>query len=159
MAGMDITARNEYPCDVATAFAMLNDPAFLERVAEASAPLRYEVRVSDGHTWTQRTMASGPPVEKFTGPEVSIVDQIVWDEPGDGECAGEAWVELAGLPLSLHGHVRLFAEGARSVLEYTGELKVGIPVLGKKLEGVAAPLLLRGLDYQQAVADEWLGAG
>jgi hypothetical protein len=42
------------------------------------------------------------------------------------------------------------------VLELTGDLKVSIPLLGKKLEQSAAPAVLAGFDVQQKVGSDWL---
>ena len=40
--------------------------------------------------------------------------------------------------------------------ELTGDLKVAIPILGKKLEQSAAPAILAGFRTQQKVGDAWL---
>ncbi|MDR1431469.1 MAG: DUF2505 domain-containing protein [Propionibacteriaceae bacterium] len=153
---MEFSARNDFNCGVAQAFDMLTDPEFLRQVAAASGPISYSVSVDGNSVKTERTLASVPPAAAFTGPEVNLVDQVIWDEPDGAERGGQASVELVGLPLSLAGSVLLRPEGAGCVLEYTGELTVSIPVLGKRLEALAAPLLLRGIDFQQQVAEAWL---
>ena len=43
-----------------------------------------------------------------------------------------------------------------TVAELTGDLKVAIPILGKKLEQSAAPAILAGFRTQQKVGDSWL---
>ncbi|MDR1237723.1 MAG: DUF2505 domain-containing protein [Propionibacteriaceae bacterium] len=156
MGNMEFSACNSFACTVPEAFAMLTDTEFLRRVAAASNPISHSVVVDGNHTKTERTLASVPPASAFTGPEVSLIEQVAWDEPSGPQRTGLASVELAGLPLSLEGTVCLRPEEQGCVLEYTGELTVAIPVLGKKLETVAAPLLLRGIDFQQQVADAWL---
>ncbi|MDR1711022.1 MAG: DUF2505 domain-containing protein [Propionibacteriaceae bacterium] len=153
---MDIAAVNRFSCSVAEAFEMLTDPEFLDRVAAASNPLRYGVSVDGLTATTTRIMASVSPIDKFTGPEIELTDQIAWDPPAGDERTGTAQVAPTDLPLSLVGRVTLRADGAESLLEYTGELTVSIPVVGHKLEALAAPLLLKGIEYQQQVADEWL---
>jgi hypothetical protein len=157
---MEFSARNSFACTVPQAFAMLTDAEFLRQVALASNPISCSVSVDGNHTKTERTLASVPPASAFTGPEVNLIDQLAWDEPstddGGSQRTGAASVELAGLPLSLEGTVCLRPEGPGCVLEYSGELTVSIPVLGKKLETIAAPLLLKGIDFQQQVADTWL---
>ena len=153
---MEFTARNVFDCDVPTAFAMLTDPAFLEQVAQVSNPTDFTITASPALTRTERTLTSAPPASAFTGAEVGIIDEIIWNEPEAGEYRGTASVALVDLPLSLTGDVRLFPEGSTSVLEYSGELSVDIPVVGKKLEKIAAPLLLKGIEYQQLIADDWL---
>jgi hypothetical protein len=52
--------------------------------------------------------------------------------------------------------VELAAVGPGTVAELTGDLKVAIPILGKKLEQSAAPAILAGFRTQQKVGDSWL---
>jgi hypothetical protein len=56
----------------------------------------------------------------------------------------------------MKGKLELGPGGPGTVLELTGDLKVSIPLLGKKLEQSAAPAVLAGFDVQQKVGSEWL---
>ena len=54
------------------------------------------------------------------------------------------------------GKLQLSAGGRGTVVDITGELKVAIPLLGKKLEESAAPAVTEGYQKQQEVGDRWL---
>ena len=56
----------------------------------------------------------------------------------------------------MKGAIELAAGGAGTVAELTGDLKVAIPILGKKIEQSAAPAILAGFRTQQKVGDAWL---
>jgi hypothetical protein len=44
------------------------------------------------------------------------------------------------------------------VLDIVGELKVAIPLLGRKLEEATAPAVISGYHTQQEVGDRWLAS-
>ncbi len=52
---------------------------------------------------------------------------------------------------------RLAPGGRGTTVRLTGELKVNVPLLGRKLEQSAAPAVLAGFRTQQRAGDRWLG--
>ena len=65
---------------------------------------------------------------------------------------------VLGQPVKFRGKVQLSAGGRGSVVDITGELKVAIPIFGKKLEESAAPAITEGYKKQQEVGDRWLAS-
>ena len=63
---------------------------------------------------------------------------------------------VLGQPVTLKGRLQLEPGGRGTIVDLTGELKVAIPFLGKKLEQAAAPAVLAGFRTQQRVGDRWL---
>ena len=59
-------------------------------------------------------------------------------------------------PVSLKGKLRLAPGGRGTTVRLVGELKVNVPLLGRKLEQGAAPAVLAGFRTQQAAGDAWL---
>lgn len=153
---MDITATNDFAAAPDEVFAMLTDPEFLERVCQATDPIEYEVYVEGARAGTRRVMRSPSSVTTFTGPTLTVRDEIDWQPASGGHRTGAATIRVEGLPVALRGTVRLVPGGRGTVLGYTGELKVGIPFVGHRLETQAAPALLEALNVQQRVGDEWL---
>lgn len=153
---MEISATHQYPQPPRAAFAMLTDPAFLEAVCTASEPLDYSVYVDGLRTGARRTMKNHASIERFTGPTITVTDEVSW-EPGEdaGVRTGKTLVTVEGMPVALNGTVTLAPAGAGSVLTYTGDLKVAIPLLGPAFERQAAPLLLEALELQAKVAQTW----
>jgi hypothetical protein len=63
---------------------------------------------------------------------------------------------VLGQPVTFRGKLQLSPGGRGSVVEVTGDLKVAIPLLGKKFEESAAPAVTKGYQTQQEVGDRWL---
>ena len=65
-------------------------------------------------------------------------------------------MSVLGQPVTLKGRLQLAPGGRGTIVDLTGELKVAIPFLGKKLEQSAAPAVMAGFRTQQQVGDRWL---
>ncbi len=65
---------------------------------------------------------------------------------------------VLGQPVSLKGSLQLRPGGRGTTVDLNGELKVAIPLLGRKLEQSSAPAVLAGFRTQQRVGDRWLTA-
>lgn len=153
---MEIRATHQYPQPVPDAFAMLTNPAFLEAVCLASDPIEYSTFVDGLRTGARRTMRNHASIERFTGPTITVSDEVTWQESnGDGTRTGTTLVAVEGMPVALTGTVTLAPSGGGSSLTYNGDLKVSVPLLGPALERQAAPLLLEALDLQAKVAQTW----
>ena len=152
---MEISATHQYPQPPAATFTMLTDPAFLEAVCIATDPLDYSVYVDGLRTGARRTMKNHASIERFTGPTITVTDEVSWAE-AEGEFRnGITVVAVEGMPVTLRGTVTLAPSGAGASLTYDGELTVAIPLLGPALERQAAPLLLEALSRQAEVAQSW----
>jgi hypothetical protein len=62
---------------------------------------------------------------------------------------------VLGQPVGFKATVRLRPGGRGSVVDIVGELKVAIPLLGRKLEEATAPAVIAGYRTQQEVGDRW----
>lgn len=154
---MDISTRAEFPASCTEAYAMLTDEAYLTEVCEASRAQSFEVAVDGDTTRTQRVLDSPAAAAKFTGPTLEVVEEIVWGAAAaDGGRVGTITISVPGQPVRMNGRATLSATGAGSVFEVAGDLKVNIPLLGKKLEQSAAPAVLAAVDTHQEVGQRWL---
>lgn len=157
MAAMDISSRIEFAAPVETVFAMMTDQAYLEEVCKASRALNYEATVAGTTTRTSRRLPSPEAAARFTGPELTVVEEITWNSAaGDGTRTGQVDLTIPGQPVTMRGEMKLYAGGPGTVAELTGQLKVAIPLLGKKLEHSSAPAVLAGFRTQQQVGNDWL---
>ncbi|MDN5804805.1 MAG: DUF2505 domain-containing protein, partial [Microlunatus sp.] len=152
-----IRSRVEFAAGVEEVFAMMTDRSYLEEVCQASHPRSYEVEVTGTTTVTKRKLPAPGAAAKFTGPEVTVLEETAWG-PADanGNRTGRVTMSVPGQPVTMKGAVQLSAGGAGTVAELTGDLKVTIPILGKKLEQASAPAILAGFNTQQKVGDAWL---
>ncbi|HEX6758435.1 MAG TPA: DUF2505 domain-containing protein, partial [Propionibacteriaceae bacterium] len=65
---------------------------------------------------------------------------------------------VLGQPVNFRGKLEISPGGRGSVVDISGELKVAIPLLGRKLEESAAPAVMAGYKTQQEVGDRWLAS-
>lgn len=156
---MEISARVEFTADPDVVFTMVTDQRYLERVCQASHAEAYAASVDGLTTHTSRTLPAPEIAARFTGPTLTVQERIEWGEAGpDGSRTAAVTLNVPGQPVEMNGRLALTAGGPGSVIELTGELKVSIPLLGRKLEQSAAPAVLAGFDVQQKVGADWLAA-
>ena len=138
---------------------MLADPAFREEVCARQGVLRAEVDVvvSDAATTVkidQVQAAHGIPgfAQKFVGEEIHIVQLESWTSPAHGDIE----VTIPGKPGDMSGTAVLTESGGRTTETVDLTVKVGIPLVGGKLEGLIGDLLLKALRTEETVGHEWL---
>jgi hypothetical protein len=159
MDGMQLTAQQDFAASPSQVVAMLTDSAFLEKVCVASEAQKYAVTVDGMHTTVSRTLPSPSAVAKFTGSTITIVEDLVWSyEAADGSRKATFTLAVPGLPVEMNGTARMYAGGRGTKVDYSGDLTVNLPFVGKKLEQSAAPAVLDGIGLQQRVGDDWLSA-
>ena len=136
---------------------MMTDQRYLEEVCEASDSISYNVTTAGSTTQTSRTMPAPESAARFTGPRLTVNDEIVWGELApDGSRSGTVTMTVLGQPVTFKGGIRLSPGGRGSVVDVRGALKVAIPLLGRKLEEAAAPAVMAAYRTQQEVGDRWL---
>jgi hypothetical protein len=89
---------------------------------------------------------------KLVGDEITIVQKEIWT---DAE-RGDVYVTIPGKPGDMKGTVRLDEAGGRTTESVNLEIKVGIPLVGGKIEGLVADLLLKALKTENAVGRDYL---
>ncbi|HEU4812565.1 MAG TPA: DUF2505 domain-containing protein [Nocardioides sp.] len=141
--------------------AMLADPAFREEVCDVQGVLRRTVTV-DGDaasgamdvTVDQVQAADGIPsfAKKFVGDEINIVQQETWTSPTQGDIT----VTIPGKPGEMSGTVRLTESGGTTTETVALDIRVGIPLVGGKIEGLISDLLLKALKAENRVGRDYL---
>ena len=156
---MDISTGLDFAATPQDVYAMMTDQTYLEEVCVASESSSYDASVNGSSTRSSRTLTSPESAARFTGPHLTVVEEVQWGEAGaDGARTGALTMTVLGQPVRLNGRLRLAPGGRGTTVDLTGELKVAIPLLGRKLEESAAPAVLAGFRTQQRVGDRWLGA-
>ena len=138
--------------------AMLADPEFREEVCDYQRVLRKSVTVE--------TTASGMSVvidqfqsvqglpsfaTKLVGDEVNIIQSESWSG-GNGDIA----VTIPGKPGDMKGTAVLTGSGERTTEKVDMTIKVGIPLVGGKIEGLISDLLLKALKAENKVGRDYL---
>ena len=145
------------PADAVT--AMLADPAFREEVCDFQRVVRRTVviePVGEGMhvTIDQWQHTSGVPsfAKRFVGEETNIVQREIWSTP----LLGDISIAIPGKPGDINGTARI--DEAHGVTTETVDLsiKVGIPLLGGKLEDFVSGMVLRALKAENKVGRDYL---
>ena len=157
MTPMDLSNHLDFAAQPTDVYAMMTDQKYLDEVCVASGSLSYHASVEGSTTKTSRTLPAPDSAARFTGPQLTVNEEVVWADPSsDGSRNAAVTMTVLGQPVTFRGKLRLSAGGRGSVVDVTGELKVSIPLLGKKLEESTAPSVKEGYKTQQEVGDRWL---
>jgi uncharacterized protein YndB with AHSA1/START domain len=157
----DMLLRHEvtYDAPPADVWAMLSDPAFRQKSCEAMGVVSCTValdRVGDGMRvrieQVQRTEGIPSFARKFTGDTTEAVQVEEWS---DREHA-TLQVTTPGKPTEIHGTLTLRDGGGRTVEVFDGEVRVKVPLVGGRLEGLMGDLFRKGMDKQHEVGAAWL---
>ncbi len=140
-------------------FAMLGEPHFRERVCASMHSTSYDVTIESEDdrmevTVDQTQPAHGIPsfAKKFVGDEIRILQDERWSSP----VRAVLEVAIPGKPGHLKGEITLTESGSGTLESVTGEIRVHIPLVGGKLEGLVAKLLGDALDSEHRVGRAWL---
>ena len=150
-----------YDAPLADVAAMLADPAFREQVADYQRVLRKTVTITGDAasgtlevTLDQVQAADGVPsfAKRFVGDEINIVQTEHWSSPSEGDIH----VSIPGKPGEMSGRVRLSEAGGTTTENIVLDIKVAIPFVGGKIEGLISDLLLKALRAENKVGRDYL---
>ena len=154
-----ITHVMTYDATLAEVAAMLADADFRREVCERQHVLRSDVGVEPAGEGMQVRIeqfqaADGIPsfARKFVGDEIHIVQTESW---GSADRA-DVTVTIPGKPGDMSGSAVLEESGGRTTETVDLTVKVGIPLVGGKIEGLIGDLLLKALRTEEKVGQEWL---
>jgi hypothetical protein len=148
-----------YDAPAGAVTAMLADPAFREEVCDYQGVLRKTVviePVGEGMhvTIDQWQRTSGVPsfARRVVADETNIVQREIWTTP----LLGDITVSIPGKPGDMTGTARI--DEAHGVTTETVDLaiKVGVPLVGGKLESLISDLLLKALKAENKVGRDYL---
>ena len=138
---MEMTETLTYAADPAAVFAMLCDRGWRDRVSQSIQAKQHQVSIEPaGDTvtvTTSRTMPAMVPdaVRKMTGETITIVQVERWGAAAaDGSRTADLEVTISGQPAGMQGSARLSPTANGSTEVFTGDVRVRIPFLGKKIE-------------------------
>ena len=151
---------HEYPAPASDVLAMLLDPAFREAVCASQDAMDHSVSVSSSEPPAtvevrQRQDTSGVPgaARKVVGDSVETIQREEW-ESAEG---AKFEVTIPGKPGHLRGRIDLVDNGdGTSTERFDAEVKVNIPLVGGKLEGLIGKVLGSGLRRERETGLRWL---
>ncbi|MDO5683573.1 MAG: DUF2505 domain-containing protein [Propionibacteriaceae bacterium] len=154
---MEINTTLEFPADPAAVFALMTNQDFLADVAKEARAVEHTISVNGLTTRSERALVAPEAAKKFTGDTIRIIEERAWSEPRpDGSRTATLNLTSPGQPITMPGTVTLVPQGASTRIEIRGDLTVKIPLVGKKLEKMAAPAIEDGIRAEERVARRWL---
>jgi hypothetical protein len=163
MAAMELQEIQDYDADTDAVFAMLCDQAWREEVCRATHAVDYSVTVEESDAGvTVRTTRVLPakvpePIKSMVGEHIEIVQTETWSAGSDG-CArrAELDVRIARQPASMTGTMTLEPHGSGTRQTVVGDIRVKIPLLGRRLEPEIAKTIRAALDKEGECARAYL---
>ena len=147
-----------YDATASEVLAMLHDAAFRERVCDATGVLRHEVTVTGTSAGTEVVIdqvqtADGLPgfARKFVGDEINIVQKETWNG-----ASADVEVTIPGKPGHMTGTATVTESGGTATEHVDLEIKVSIPLVGGKIEGLVADMLLKSLKTENVTGRDYL---
>jgi hypothetical protein len=157
-----ITHDLTYDAPLPDVAAMLADPAFRKEVCDYQRVLRSEVDVTGSGEGMrvrieQVQAAKGLPsfATRIVGDEITIVQSEVWTSDDHGDIV----VEIPGKPGEMSGTATLRESGGVTTETVDLTVKVSIPLVGGKIEGLISDLLLKALKAENTVGRDYLARG
>ncbi len=153
-----------FEADPATVYAMISDQAYVQEKNERTGGQNVEASVTDnGENGCEIVVSRDLPAEipsfakKFVGEKISTVQTDRWGPVNDdGSYSAKFHVDFGKAPMVLDGTMSIEAEGDSSVLRVNADIKASVPLVGGKLEGVAAEQFERAVRKEQEIGIDWL---
>lgn len=159
MCGMKIHETADYPdATPAQVFAIIRDDDFRAEVCEKIHSVAYEVSAEDtadggARIQIDRTMPAEMPdfIKKLTGETVEVRQVETWGPAAaDGSRQGTVRLTIKNQPASMDGTMTIRGTATGAELVVDGELKVKIPLIGKKVEPEVAKAIVAALRVESA---------
>jgi hypothetical protein len=163
MCGMELKLSASYDATPEEVFAIVTDATFREQACEKTKALSYDVKVSESGGDTvvrvQRELPSDnvPDIaRKFVGQTLTVVQTETWHPAkADGSRNADVKGEIANTPVTLKGTATISSDGAQTVQAITLDVKVAIPLIGRKIEPFVVDAIRAGLEKEHDLGREW----
>lgn len=156
---MHLRSETTYDASPEEVFAMRSDPVWRARVCDAQRVVEHDISIEpdgDGFVLVNHQVqpTAGLPeiAKKFVGDTTRLVQREEWAD----RTGGTVTLEPAGVPAQVRGTITLRPSGTSTVELTEMDLKVKVPLLGKKLEAVLAGAVQAGLDAEAEAGHAWL---
>jgi hypothetical protein len=152
-----------YPMPIADSYAMAVTARFQEKKCADAGALSWTVTVTQvGDAMTVKTKRKLPTttfpslIRKFVPSGVTSTETLVWGPPAkDGSRTAALSVDFHGAPAAMKGTVRLKPDGDHTDVVVDAQFKAHVPLIGGKVEGLAAPIIISVIDSEEGTAKAW----
>lgn len=154
---MKLNETYDYPAGPEAVYALISDADFREAAAISGGAEDVKVTVEpdgDGHTVTLvRTEVADMPdfVKKISGDKVTVKQVEQWGGPdANGGRKATVKMSVSGQPAGMAGTAALAPDGKGTSFTVSGDVKVSIPFVGKKVEPLIAKAIKASLRHDVA---------
>jgi uncharacterized protein YndB with AHSA1/START domain len=163
MSAMELKLSASYDATPEEVFAIVTDATFREQACEKTKALSYSVEVTESGGDTivkvQREMPSDdvPDIaRKFVGQTLTVVQTETWHPAkADGSREADVRGEISNTPVTLKGTAQITAAGASAVQSIELDVKVAVPLIGKKIEPFVVDAIRSGLQKEHELGKDW----
>ncbi|HJQ01263.1 MAG TPA: DUF2505 domain-containing protein [Jatrophihabitans sp.] len=161
---MKLSVRHSSQASVDQIYASHLEPGVREEACRRSGALSYQVQVrpaADGSAQVEveRVLPAAVPefARKLVGERITVRQVENWSPADDrGVRRAEIRLTIPGQPASMVGTAELTPNGTGSRELITGDVKVAIPMLGRRFEPELVKVIEAGLRIEHRVAEEWV---
>lgn len=137
--------------------ALLRNPEFIADIARHAGALEHESAIDNDVTRLMMKLPVPSHLTKFVGQSIALQQVFRFQPPSpDGSIDGNVEVDVPGMPVDVNAVAALRPTDAGTTAHYTGDLKVKIPLVGKKVESQIEPFIRDAFDGLQRRATDWL---
>jgi uncharacterized protein YndB with AHSA1/START domain len=163
MTPMELKLSASYDASPEEVFAIVTDSTFREQACEKTKALSYDVKVSEagGNTVVRvsREMSADDipdMARKFVGNTLTVVQTETWrPAAADGSRTADVTGEITNTPVTLKGKAAIAVVGGKTVQAIDLDVKVAVPLIGKKLEPFVVDAIRRGLEKEHDLGRDW----
>ncbi|WP_460663275.1 DUF2505 domain-containing protein [Kribbella swartbergensis] len=160
---MELKLSASYDATPEEVFAIVTDATFREQACQKTKALAYSVEVTESGNDTvvrvQREMPSDqvPDIaRKFVGQTLTIVQTETWHPAKpDGSRDADVTGEISNTPVTLKGTASITATGSGAVQAIDLDVKVAVPLIGKKIEPFVVDAIRAGLQKEHELGRDW----
>lgn len=100
-------------------------------------------------------------LRRFVPAGVTSTETIAWGPAQDGGArVADLEVHFHGAPASMRGEIRIVpVDDAVTRVVVAAHFTAHVPVIGRRVEGFAAPIIVGVIDSEERTAREWVAAG
>ncbi len=155
---MDLDYTHTYAADPQRVVALLRTEGFIDDVARHAGATEHSVDITDETTTLTMALPVPANIAKFVGSTMTLKQVFRFLEPApDGSIRGTVEVDVPGMPVDVNANAAMLPQPDGTTQgRYTGDLKVKIPLVGKKVEAQVEPYVRDAFAGLERRAAEWL---
>ena len=162
MCGMELKLSASYDATPEEVFAIVTDATFREQACEKTKALSYDVQVTESGGDTIVRVSREMPANdvpdiarKFVGQTLTVVQTETWHAASaDGSRRADVVGEISNTPVTLKGTASI-SGGSQAVQAIDLDVKVAVPLIGRKMEPFVVDAIRSGLQKEHELARDW----